>query len=178
MGPARSWKQQPNTSHPFRLDIYLAFGVRIHSRYAIETATRWINSRASTDHGSDAEFPNTRVGLRQHACLVVCAGSSNRCPGAWPRSLKPRVRHATRFSIRAVPARAVGFEAQAILDVTSVRASEYAAFKVMAGQEHLWEYYGSVAMQRGMQGTRNSDRKLKHGESYQRVFPQVADVPR
>jgi 4-oxalomesaconate hydratase len=40
-------------------------------------------------------------------------------------------------------------------------------------QEHLWEYYTRVALQRGAQGARNSDRKMKYGEAYQRVFPMV-----
>ena len=50
---------------------------------------------------------------------------------------------------------------------------KYSAFKVMAAQEHLWEYYERVALQRGVQGARNSNRKMKYGEAYQRVFPQV-----
>ena len=43
----------------------------------------------------------------------------------------------------------------------------------MEGQEHLWEYYTRVALQRGMQAARNSDCKVTHGEGYQRIFPQV-----
>jgi 4-oxalomesaconate hydratase len=43
----------------------------------------------------------------------------------------------------------------------------------MAAQEHLWEYYTRVALQRGSQGARNSERKMKYGEAYQRVFPLV-----
>jgi hypothetical protein len=33
------------------------------------------------------------------------------------------------------------------------------------------EYYTRVALQRGVQGARNSERKMKYGEAYQRVFP-------
>ena len=43
----------------------------------------------------------------------------------------------------------------------------------MAAQEHLWEYYTRVALQRGVQASRNSDLKITHAEGYQRIFPQV-----
>jgi 4-oxalomesaconate hydratase len=45
----------------------------------------------------------------------------------------------------------------------------------MAGQEHLWEYYTRVALQRGAQGARNSDRAMTYGEGFQSVFPHVVD---
>jgi len=64
---------------------------------------------------------------------------------------------------------------QVILDITPVWEKKAAAFRVMAAQEHLWEYYERVALQRGAQGARNSDRSMKYGEAYQRVFPQVGD---
>src|SRR3954470_14291289 len=63
-----------------------------------------------------------------------------------------------------------------LLDITSVWEKKYAAFKVMAAQEHLWEYYERVALQRGVQGSRNSNRQMKYAEGYQRIFPQVAEV--
>jgi len=66
---------------------------------------------------------------------------------------------------------------QVLLDITPVWEKKYAAFKTMAAQEHLWSYYERVALQRGVQGARNSNRKnMKYGEAYQRVFPQVAEV--
>jgi 4-oxalomesaconate hydratase len=43
----------------------------------------------------------------------------------------------------------------------------------MAAQEHLWEYYTRVALQRGVQASRNSDLKITHAEGFQRIFPQV-----
>jgi 4-oxalomesaconate hydratase len=47
----------------------------------------------------------------------------------------------------------------------------------MVAQEHLWNYYERVALQRGVQGARNSSRKnMKYGEAYQRIFPQVVEV--
>jgi 4-oxalomesaconate hydratase len=64
---------------------------------------------------------------------------------------------------------------QVFMDITSVWEKKYAAFKEMAAQEHLWEYYERVALQRGAQGARNSNRKMKYGEAYQRIFPQVTE---
>lgn len=65
---------------------------------------------------------------------------------------------------------------QIILDITPVWQKKFEAFKVMSAQEHLWEYYERVALQRGSQGARNSGRKMKYGEAYQRIFPQVSDI--
>lgn len=61
-----------------------------------------------------------------------------------------------------------------LLDITAVWDKKQAAIECMAGQEHLWEYYGRVALQRGAQAARNSDRKaIKYGEAYEAVFPHV-----
>jgi 4-oxalomesaconate hydratase len=46
----------------------------------------------------------------------------------------------------------------------------------MAGQEHLWDYYTRVALQRGAQAARNSDKTIKYGEGYQSVFPHVMET--
>jgi 4-oxalomesaconate hydratase len=47
----------------------------------------------------------------------------------------------------------------------------------MAGQEHLWDYYTRVALQRGVQAARNSDKKsIKYGEAYAAVFPNVVET--
>jgi 4-oxalomesaconate hydratase len=67
------------------------------------------------------------------------------------------------------------WKAQVLLDITSVWDRKYAAFREMSAQEHLWEYYERVALQRGSQGARNSNRKMKYGEAYQRIFPQVTE---
>ncbi len=64
---------------------------------------------------------------------------------------------------------------QVLLDITSVWPKKYAAFKAMNAQEHLWQYYERVALQRGVQASRNSNRNIKYGEAYQRVFPQVTE---
>jgi 4-oxalomesaconate hydratase len=67
------------------------------------------------------------------------------------------------------------WKVQVILDITPVWNKKAAAFRVMAAQEHLWAYYERVALQRGVQGARNSNRTMTYGEAYQRVFPQVGD---
>ena len=69
-----------------------------------------------------------------------------------------------------------GWKPEMILDITPVWEIKRRAFESMAAQEHLWEYYTRVALQRGMQGARNSERKMTHGEAYQRVFPTVGEV--
>ncbi len=60
-----------------------------------------------------------------------------------------------------------------LLDITEVWDLKRKAFECMAAQEHLWEYYMRVALQRGAQASRNSDRNVTYGEAYQRLFPQV-----
>lgn len=64
---------------------------------------------------------------------------------------------------------------QLLLDITPVWPKKYEAFKAMNAQEHLWHYYERVALQRGAQASRNSNRTIKYAEAYQRVFPQVAE---
>jgi 4-oxalomesaconate hydratase len=67
------------------------------------------------------------------------------------------------------------FKPQVLLDITSVWPKKYAAFQAMDAQEHLWQYYERVALQRGVQASRNSNKKISHAEAYQRVFPQVTE---
>lgn len=60
-----------------------------------------------------------------------------------------------------------------LLDITNVWEKKLAAIQCMEGQEHLWEYYTRVALQRGVQAARNSDYKVVYGEAYEAVFPHV-----
>jgi 4-oxalomesaconate hydratase len=62
-----------------------------------------------------------------------------------------------------------------LLDITEVWDRKRAAIECMAGQEHLWEYYTRVALNRGNQVARNSDRSARYGEGYEAVFPHVTD---
>lgn len=64
----------------------------------------------------------------------------------------------------------------AFLDIGSVWEKKRQAFECMAAQEHLWEYYTRVALQRGNQAARNSGGKVTYGEAYQRVFPALIEV--
>jgi 4-oxalomesaconate hydratase len=68
------------------------------------------------------------------------------------------------------------FRPDMILDISEVFETKRKAFEVLVAQEYLWDYYTRVALNRGVQGARNSDRKaMKYGEAYQRVFPSVRD---
>ncbi len=62
---------------------------------------------------------------------------------------------------------------EVLLDISEVWDQKRRAFETMAAQEHLWEYYTRVALQRGVQASRNSNLKIQYAEGYQRVFPQV-----
>jgi 4-oxalomesaconate hydratase len=63
------------------------------------------------------------------------------------------------------------------LDITEVWDTKRRAIECMAGQEHLWEYYTRVALQRGVQAKRNigitAARDIRYAEGYQRITPQV-----
>jgi 4-oxalomesaconate hydratase len=67
------------------------------------------------------------------------------------------------------------FKPQVLLDISSVWGKKYAAFQAMKAQEHLWHYYERVALQRGVQASRNSNKSIQYAEAYQRVFPQVTE---
>lgn len=63
-----------------------------------------------------------------------------------------------------------------LLDITPAWDEKRAAIECMAGQEHLWEYYTRVALQRGAQAARNSDKTIRYGEAYEAVFPHVVET--
>jgi 4-oxalomesaconate hydratase len=64
---------------------------------------------------------------------------------------------------------------QVFLDITEVFEIKQKAFRAMAAQEHLWDYYTRVALQRGVQAKRNSGKDITYAEAYQRVFPLVTE---
>ncbi len=68
------------------------------------------------------------------------------------------------------------FKPQVILNIDEVWETKYKAFQVLAAQKHLWEYYHRVALNRGMQGGRNSGTAMTYGEAYQRLFPEALQV--
>jgi 4-oxalomesaconate hydratase len=68
------------------------------------------------------------------------------------------------------------FKPNVILNIDEVWDAKYAAFTVLAAQKHLWEYYTRVALNRGVQGGRNSGRPFTYGEAYVRLFPEAVEV--
>jgi 4-oxalomesaconate hydratase len=67
------------------------------------------------------------------------------------------------------------FKPNVILNIDDVWEKKRAAFEILAAQKHLWDYYTRVALNRGMQGGRNSGRAMTYGEAYQRLFPMVVE---
>jgi 4-oxalomesaconate hydratase len=68
------------------------------------------------------------------------------------------------------------FKPNVILNIDSVWERKKKAFEILAAQKHLWEYYTRVALNRGMQGGRNSGKPMTYGEAYQRLFPDVVET--
>ncbi|MBY0531486.1 MAG: PIG-L family deacetylase [Xanthobacteraceae bacterium] len=68
------------------------------------------------------------------------------------------------------------FKPNVILNIDSVWERKKKAFEVLAAQKHLWEYYTRAALNRGMQGGRNSGKPMTYGEAYQRLFPDVVET--
>ncbi len=68
------------------------------------------------------------------------------------------------------------FRPNVILNIDDVWEQKYKAFQVLAAQKHLWEYYHRVALNRGVQGGRNSGKAMTYGEAYQRLFPEALDI--
>ncbi len=67
------------------------------------------------------------------------------------------------------------FKPNVILNIDDVWDIKRKAFEVLAAQTHLWDYYTRVALNRGVQGGRNSGRAMTYGEAYQRLFPMVVE---
>jgi 4-oxalomesaconate hydratase len=68
------------------------------------------------------------------------------------------------------------FKPQVILNIDEVWAMKYQAFQMLAAQKHLWAYYERVALNRGVQGGRNTGKPMTYGEAYQRLFPEALEV--
>lgn len=68
------------------------------------------------------------------------------------------------------------FKPNVILNIDSVWERKKQAFEILAAQKHLWEYYTRVALNRGMQGGRNSGKPMTYGEAYHRLFPDVVET--
>ena len=68
------------------------------------------------------------------------------------------------------------FKPNVILNIGEVWEVKRRAFEILAAQKHLWEYYTRVALNRGMQGGRNTGKPMTYGEAYQRLFPEALEV--
>lgn len=68
------------------------------------------------------------------------------------------------------------FRPNVILNIDEVWEVKRKAFEILAAQKHLWEYYTRVALNRGMQGGRNSGKAMTYGEAYQRLFPEALET--
>jgi len=67
------------------------------------------------------------------------------------------------------------FKPQVILNIDDVWEIKRKTFEILAAQKHLWAYYERVALNRGVQGGRNSGRAMTYGEAYQRLFPMAVE---
>ena len=99
-------------------------------------------------------------------------------PGRRPQArsrAQPTPRRRCSCSSRTSPSSAISSR-NVILNIDEVWETKRKAFEVLAAQKHLWEYYTRVALNRGMQGGRNSGRPMTYGEAYQRLFPEALEV--
>jgi 4-oxalomesaconate hydratase len=69
-----------------------------------------------------------------------------------------------------------GWKPELFLDISPVWETKRRAFETMAAQEHLWDYYTRVGLQRGVQASRNAGRKIQYAEAFECVYPRVADT--
>ncbi len=74
----------------------------------------------------------------------------------------------------------MGWKPSVFLDITPVWDRKRRAIECMEGQEHLWEYYTRLAINRANHFTRNSGgqsggRNCQYAEGFQAVFPETKD---
>ena len=73
-----------------------------------------------------------------------------------------------------------GWEPNTFLDITDVWETKFKAIQCMQGQEHLWNYYTRVALQRGVQAKRNigitAKRNIEYAEGYMKLTPTVVNT--
>lgn len=74
----------------------------------------------------------------------------------------------------------MGWKPDTFLDITPVWEKKRAAIECMEGQEHLWDYYTRVAINRANHFKRNSGgqsggRNCSYAEGFQSIFPRTVD---
>ena len=138
----------------FRLvDVYRA----IHPAFVLSHSEKDIYNH---DHPAATDFA-------QHARIIAQAHGHN--PGQQVLGAPPV------FLFEPHQPEQCSWKPDVLLDISAVWEKKRAAIECMAGQGHLWEYYTRVALQRGAQAARNSDKKITYGEGYQAVFPHVVE---
>jgi 4-oxalomesaconate hydratase len=139
----------------FRLvDVYRT----LHPAFALTHSRRDIYNH---DHPAVSDFA-------QHARITAQAHGHN--PGQKVLGAPPV------FLFEPHQPEQCGWMPNVLLDITPVWEKKRVAIECMAGQEHLWEYYTRVALQRGAQAARNSDKSITYGEGYEAVFPHVTET--
>ena len=111
------------------------------------------------------------------------SGSGGLRPGGAHRRAGDGPQAAGRLQLRAPPVflfephqpEMCNFKPQVILNIDEVWDIKRKTFEILAAQKHLWAYYERVALQRGMQGGRNSGKAMTYGEAYQRLFPMAME---
>ncbi len=73
-----------------------------------------------------------------------------------------------------------GFKPEVLLDVTPGWERKEAAMQALPAQQHMWDYYQSLGIRRGVQLKRNAGPNLGlavsvRAEAYMRYFPQTTD---
>lgn len=104
--------------------------------------------------------------LAQEARIVAQAAGHN--PGPDYRYTAPQV-----YFFEPHQPEQCNFKTQVILNIDEVWEQKYKAFQILEAQKHLWDYYQRVALNRGLQGSRNSGQPMTYGEAYQCLFPAV-----
>ena len=135
------------------VDVYRA----IHPAFVLSHSTKDLYNH---DHPAVTDFA-------QHARIIAQAHGHN--PGQKVLGAPPV------FLFEPHQPEQCDWKPDVLLDISAVWEKKRAAIECMAGQEHLWEYYTRVALQRGAQAARNSDKTIKYGEGYQAVFPHVVE---
>jgi 4-oxalomesaconate hydratase len=106
----------------------------------------------------------------QEARIIAQAAGHNPGPGGVTYSA-PQV-----FQFEPHQPEQCDFKPNRILNITEVWETKWKAFEQLPAQRHLWDYYERVALNRGMQGGRNSGKAMTYGEAYQTIFPDAVEV--
>lgn len=146
--------------YPLRLDDDVLFALVEHYR---ELQPRFVLTHSTADP-YNFDHPGVSA-LALRARIVAQAHGHN--PGEGVIGAPPV------FLFEPHQTEQCGWRPDVFLDIGSVWARKREAFEIMGAQEHLWEYYTRVALQRGNQASRNTGLKVQYGEAYERVFPFV-----